>query len=323
MIDKTVLLDKAITLSEVYGNNLETVVYTQGCGLSARLRLEKLGFNTNGKKFAISTYKSLIETRIQNESQSWRNDNRAGLIWLDDLYELETNKEFILPIISQADLFLNNEILDPNIQIEDQFFVSAILGRAYKHTNNEKYLKFMIRHVLDTPLMRDDGIYIHSKIAEFPWGRGNGFAAYGLIEAIIHTPDNFIGKNDLILKNKKHIDSLAKLQTDNGAWRQVIDNKNSYEELTATCMIGYALINSIKLKIISKDYYEIVEKAWNFVDSKIEDTGIVHDSCTGTGSLKSLEEYLIRKRENGFDNRGGSLAAWFLSSLYDFEAKNE
>ena len=51
MIDKTVLLDKAITLSEIYGNNLETVVYTQGCGLSARLRLEKLGFNTNGKKF--------------------------------------------------------------------------------------------------------------------------------------------------------------------------------------------------------------------------------------------------------------------------------
>ena len=49
MIDKVVLLDKAITLAEVYGNNLETVVYTQGCGLSARLRLEKMGFNREGK----------------------------------------------------------------------------------------------------------------------------------------------------------------------------------------------------------------------------------------------------------------------------------
>ncbi|NCG34508.1 MAG: hypothetical protein GWO78_00710 [Dehalococcoidales bacterium] len=321
MIDKTVLLDKAITLSEVYGNNLETVVYTQGCGLSARLRLEKLGFNTNGKKFAISTYNSLIETRIKNESHSWRNDNRAGLLWLDDLFELEMNKEYILPIISQADLFLNNDILDPNIQVEDQFFVSAIMGRAYKHTLNEKYLKFMISHVIDTPLMREDGIYIHSKIAEFPWGRGNGFAAYGLIEAILYTPDDFLGKDDLILKNKKHIDALIKLQTNTGAWRQVIDNTNSYEELTATCMIGYALISSIRLKILSEDYYQYVEKAWNFVDSKIEETGIVHDSCTGTGSLKTIEEYLSRKRENGFDNRGGSLAAWFLSSLYDFEDK--
>ena len=56
MIDKVVLLDKAITLAEVYGNNLDTVVYTQGCGLSARLRLEKIGFNTEAKSFATSTY---------------------------------------------------------------------------------------------------------------------------------------------------------------------------------------------------------------------------------------------------------------------------
>ena len=36
-------------------------------------------------------------------------------------------------------------------------------------------------------------------------------------------------------------------------------------------------------------------------------------------SLESLNDYLIRKRENGFDNRGGSLAAWFLVSLYELE----
>ena len=50
-----------------------------------------------------------------------------------------------------------------------------------------------------------------------------------------------------------------------------------------------------------------------------DSTGVVHESCTGTGSLESLNDYLIRKRENGFDNRGGSLAAWFLVSLYELE----
>jgi len=50
MIDKVILLDKAITLSEVYGNKLDTVVYTQGVGISARLRLEKLGFVTGAIK---------------------------------------------------------------------------------------------------------------------------------------------------------------------------------------------------------------------------------------------------------------------------------
>ena len=97
MIDKVVLLDKAITLAEVYGNNLDTVVYTQGCGLSARLRLEKIGFNTEAKSFANSTYEELINTRISTEGDKWRNDNRAGLIWLDDLYEIDENSKFVKP----------------------------------------------------------------------------------------------------------------------------------------------------------------------------------------------------------------------------------
>ena len=55
------------------------------------------------------------------------------------------------------------------------------------------------------------------------------------------------------------------------------------------------------------------------MDKNVEITGVVHESCTGTGSLENLNEYLIRKRENGFDNRGGSVAAWFMVSLYELE----
>ena len=84
-------------------------------------------------------------------------------------------------------------------------------------------------------------------------------------------------------------------------------------------MIGYSIATGIKLGYLSETYIENLEKAWNFVDNNIENTGVVHESCTGTGSLESLNDYLIRKRENGFDNRGGSLAAWFLVSLYELE----
>ena len=87
-------------------------------------------------------------------------------------------------------------------------------------------------------------------------------------------------------------------------------------------MIGYAIINDIMMGILPKEYLEMVIKAWKFVDSRVEDTGIVHDSCTGTGSLNSIDEYLIRKRENGFDNRGGSLSAWFLESLFEYVEDN-
>jgi len=319
MIDKVILLEKAMTLSEVYGNKLDTVVYTQGVGISARLRLEKLGFVTRAKDFAYGLYTDLINKRLNDESSEWKNDNRAGLLWLDDLYEITDDKKNIDPIIDQANIFIDtdNPILDPNIQVEDQFFVSAILGRAFKYTNDNKYLDFMISHVINSPLQRKDGIYVHSKIAPFAWGRGNGFACYGAIEAIKYIPQDHNLREEVITKHHKHLEALIKLQSPNGAWRQVIDDENSYEELTVTCMIGYSLANDINLGILSKGYIDILDKAWNFVDKKIENTGIVHDSCTGTGSLNTLNDYLIRKRENGFDNRGGSLAAWFLVALYE------
>ena len=185
-LDKVTLLDKTLTLCNVYGNNLETVVYTQGVGISARLRIEKLGYPSNAKQYALSTYSDLVVNRIKDESHAWKNDGRAGLIWLDDLYEITKNLNHVQPIIDQADAFVdkNNPILDSNIQVEDQFFVSAVLGRAYKYTSNDIYLDFMISHILDSPLQREDGIYIHSKIAEYPWGRGNGFAIYGAVEAL-------------------------------------------------------------------------------------------------------------------------------------------
>ena len=135
-IDKVTLLDKTLTLCNVYGNNLETVVYTQGVGISARLRIEKLGYPSNAKQYALSTYSDLVVNRIKDESHAWKNDGRAGLIWLDDLYEITKNLNHVQPINDQADAFVdkNNPILDTNIQVEDQFFVSAVLGRAYKYT---------------------------------------------------------------------------------------------------------------------------------------------------------------------------------------------
>ena len=318
MIDKVVLLDKAVTLGQVYGSKSDTVVYTQGVGLSARLRLEKLGFFTAAQDYAVDFYNELINERIDKENSEWRNDGRAGILWLDDLFEITKDEKYIKPIIDQADIFLNNSILDPNIQVEDQFFVSAILGRAFKHTNDDKYVQFIASHILESPLHKSNGIYIHSKIAPFTWGRGNGFATYGATEALKYIPDSTI-KNEIISKHSFHISNLLKFQSPNGAWRQIIDDENSYEELTSTCMIGYSIATGIKLGYLSETYMENLEKAWNFVDNNIENTGVVHESCTGTGSLESLNDYLIRKRENGFDNRGGSLAAWFLVSLYELE----
>ena len=121
MIDRVVLLDKAVTLGQVYGSKSDTVVYTQGVGLSARLRLEKLGFFTGAQYYAIDFYNELINERIDKENSEWRNDGRAGILWLDDLFEITKVEKYIKPIIYQADIFLNNSILDPIFKLKINF----------------------------------------------------------------------------------------------------------------------------------------------------------------------------------------------------------
>lgn len=105
------------------------------------------------------------------------------------------------------------------------------------------------------------------------------------------------------------IAALATHQSDDGSWRQVVDEPSSYRELTVTAMTTAALARGIAGGWIDRATYEpIINRGWQAVAARVKADGTVKDVCAGTGAGPTKEYYLNRPVVNGADDRGGAMA---------------
>ena len=98
-------------------------------------------------------------------------------------------------------------------------------------------------------------------------------------------------------------------------WRQVIDFPGTYQEFTATSMIGYAMARGVRMGWLDKGFRDTVALAWQGISERIEDSGKVVDACFGSGTNAAVQYYLDRPAVSGFDDRGGSMALWFTAEV--------
>jgi rhamnogalacturonyl hydrolase YesR len=164
--------------------------------------------------------------------------------------------------------------------------------------------------------LRADGLYRHSPLDEAAWGRGNGFPALGLALSLSQFPAESPGRDELLGWFRTHLKSLLPHQDPTGCWHQVIDRPESYRELTATCMIGFAMARGVRQGWLERDLYQpAIERAWYAAKTRIGSNGRLVDVCTGTGKQKSLRDYYDRPAILGPDDRGGAMALLFASEI--------
>ena len=204
---------------------------------------------------------------------------------------------------------------DPDFRTEDMFMAGALLGRAFEITGNTRYLDVLTTFLADGNIQQDNGLFWHCRSAPFYWGRGNGFAALGLTEALTYLPDDHPGRADVTDMYLDLLDSLHDLQRPSGMLPQVLDFPGSYDEFTATCMMGYALARGLRNGWISHDYRQPLELAWQGVAERIDDVGNVVDACASTGVQENVRDYLDRPAIYGFDDRSGGFALWFAVEM--------
>jgi len=174
-----------------------------------------------------------------------------------------------------------------------------------------RHLRFM--RELD---VREDGLYRHSPLDEAAWGRGNGFPAIGLAMCLSFFPEGHAARPELLQAFRRHIRALALHQDPTGCWHQVIDRPESYRELTATCMITFAIIRGVHRGWLdAATYSPHIERAWYAIRTRIGSEGWLVDVCAGTGKQKSLRDYYDRTAILGRDARGGAMALLVASEF--------
>ena len=191
---------------------------------------------------------------------------------------------------------------------DDMFMASSVMSRVGSDTTTHSALRRMLT-VYAGKLQRPDGLFIHAENGAHAWGRGNGFALLGLTEALLHLPASWAGRAAVLEIYRRHLAALASHQSDDGSWRQVIDEPASYRELTATAMITAAIARGISRGWIDRAAYEpIMNRGWQAVAARVNGDGTVKDVCSSTGAGPTKEYYLNRPVVNGADDRGGAMA---------------
>lgn len=187
---------------------------------------------------------------------------------------------------------------------DDMFMASAVLSRAGGAGPTGKLLVSYAEK-----LQRPDGLFIHAVDGPHAWGRGNGFALLGLTEALTHVAGNWPERSQVLDIYRKQLAALAKHQSDDGSWRQVVDEPTSYRELTVTAMTVAAMARGVSKGWIDRATFDpIINRAWNAVAARVNADGTVKDVCSGTGAGPTKEYYLNRPVVNGADDRGGAMA---------------
>jgi unsaturated rhamnogalacturonyl hydrolase len=193
---------------------------------------------------------------------------------------------------------------------DDMFMASAILARTSSMPGRsgdlDRAAQLLIAYA--GRLQQADGIFNHATDGPAAWGRGNGFAAFGLMETLTAMPSTHSSRAALLAIFQKQMKGLAAWQAPDGMWREIIDRPGAYREETATAMILTAMARGVRLGWLDRSFAAAVDRAWHALAAHVTADGDLVDVCTGTGAGPTPRYYFDRPAIEGPDDRGGAMA---------------
>jgi len=201
--------------------------------------------------------------------------------------------------------------------IDDMYMITAIQTQAYRATGDRKYLeraaKTMVAYL--DKLQQPNGLFYHAPDAQFYWGRGNGWQAAGMTELLLSLPKDHPLRPRIVKGYNLMMQSLLKYQSNDGLWRQLIDNPDSWEETSGTGMFTFAFVTGVKKGWLPKKIYgPAARNAWLGLVKHIDSNGNVTDVCIGTNKGFTVQYYMDRGRAVG-DLHGQAAALWSVMAL--------
>jgi rhamnogalacturonyl hydrolase YesR len=208
--------------------------------------------------------------------------------------------------------FCRPEPVENTVWADDLFMSVPLLLQATKITGDKKYLNDAAKQAINFQKYLWDeraGLYRHGwfsntgKQSAVCWGRANGWIAWATSELLNALPKQHPLYKKIENNFRQHIASLIRYQADDGMWRQVLNNPNSYEETSCTAMFTLAIARGVSNGWLSKKYKEYASKGWNAVVNHVTTDGIVHGICRGT-EIGDDEQFYMNRKTIDNDPRG-------------------
>lgn len=143
-------------------------------------------------------------------------------------------------------------------------------------------------------------LYSHAKYStknvHLPhWSRANGWGIWATTEVLSILPKTHKHYKTILNHYQIHAGSLAKWQTANGFWLNVLDRKDALEEVSGTAIHTMALARGVTNGWLDAATYKpVVLKGWEALKTQIEADGTVHKICMGTMCSEDVNYYMTR-----------------------------
>lgn len=185
---------------------------------------------------------------------------------------------------------------------DDTLYMTVLfLARMGRLDGHADYVQESIRQFLVHVKYLTDpatGLFFHGwsflrgdHFARARWGRGNAWYTAGLVDYLDMADIPQGVQWFLVSALARQIDALAGYQTASGAWRTLIDDESSYEEMSATAGFGYGILKAARLGYIPGARADMGVRALNAVLSRIDGSGILQGVSAGTCLYDTLDAY--------------------------------
>lgn len=247
----------------------------------------------------------------------------AGHLAFSDLHTTRKNPAAAALARLAADFILPRApgelVRFPRGWTDDMFMASSLWTRVAAQTGDRRYADAAedLLTVYAAKLQRADGVFVHAAEGPHAWGRGNGFAALGIVDALTYLPDS-TRRAELLDVYRRHMRAMLVHQTADGAWRQVVDDGSAYRELTVTAMTVTALARGVRRGWLDRAVGPAIERGWRAVAARIAADGTLRDVCPSTGAGATRGHYLTRPAFNGADDRGAAMALLAALEMHEF-----
>lgn len=299
--------DIAAGLSDTYGQAMpDYLTYIPGMAMIGRLRLGQ-----------VEAVQALMDQYLDdNPAPAIDNSLQiAGHLVLAELAQRTGESRYLDAAVRVAELGFDEqgdmlEAMPFHGDYSDAFFMATpLLAKVGRLTGETRFFDLARRHVehMHNMLIREDGLYDHWPRADAAWGRGNAFVALGLALALSDFPEDHPGYTRLLEIYRAHMDTLISHVDIDGMWHNVINIPGSWAEFSATAMIATALQRGINRGWMDSAYQRLVDRSWQSILRRTDDTFGFVNVCASTPGQDSLEAYLDREALSGRDDRAGGM----------------
>lgn len=204
-------------------------------------------------------------------------------------------------------------LLRVGIKQKDEAIIDDALNQYYWH----------IKYLQDP----ESGLWYHGynnitkdHMSGFYWGRANAWAAYTMSQVGVILPECYLYPKflDIVGSLNEQLAALKLVQTKEGLWRTILDDEESYEEISASCGIAAAMLtkgNPLHIKYINKAITGVIKH--------ISPDGRVLDVSGGTAVMKDRDGYRNISKD-WIQGWGQGLALAFFAGVLDYEnARND